>query len=245
MTIAISAHDAGVVSAFIRAANDAGANAQRAAVVLTMTGIAESGLRILANPSVPSSMSIPHDGLGSDHASVGPIQQQVPSWGTAADCMDPYRSALKFLHGGGTNPGLLTLPNYRFAYVGYPNASTWTQLPNGNAAQAVQVSAYPDAYQSHEVFATAVVAQLWPQAIDTEDDTMYEVLQRQGHDDYACYSAGGAWWVPPRDTHGHADQGWIRAALASRSAKSHTLRICPEWEWDLLKAISASARVGG
>jgi len=141
---------------------------QKAAVILIETGLVESNLTIYANPNVPASMAIPHEAVGTDHASVGPLQQQVPSWGTAADCMDPHRAGLKFLHGAGGNPGLLTLPPYRFQMVGYPHATSWTELPTGSAAQAVQVSAYPDRYQQQETAAQQIVAQLWPQVL--EDD---------------------------------------------------------------------------
>lgn len=159
---------------------------KRAAVVVIETAMVESGIRVYANPNVPESMRIPHEAEGTDHASVGPLQQQVPSWGTAADCMDPARSTLKFLYGAGNNPGLLTLPGYRFAYVNYPGATSWTQIPTGSAAQAVQVSAFPDRYQQQEPQATQLVDALWgstaaPDAINvrplsTEDDDMYLIF---------------------------------------------------------------------
>src|SRR4051812_29504068 len=38
-------------------------------------GLDESSFRNLANPNVPSSLSIPNDGQGSDHNSVGYLQQ--------------------------------------------------------------------------------------------------------------------------------------------------------------------------
>lgn len=71
--------------------------ARRAARLAIMCGMDESGLKVLANPNVPESAALPHDGWGSDHASVGIFQQQVPGWGTAADCMDITRSTRKFL----------------------------------------------------------------------------------------------------------------------------------------------------
>lgn len=133
----------------------------RAAIICLETAIVESRITIDANPDVPTSESVPHEGEGSDHASVGIYQQQVPSWGTAADCMDPAKSTLKFLHGGGSNPGLTNLPGYRFEFVGYPNAANWQRIPTGDAAQAVQVSEYPDRYQQQEGWATQIVYALW------------------------------------------------------------------------------------
>ena len=136
---------------------------QRAAVVVIETALVESNLRIYANGNIPASMAIPHEAVGYDHASVGPLQQQVPSWGTALDCMDPAKACAKFLDGAGNNPGLLHLPQYRMAYVGHGTATSWTQLPTGSAAQAVQVSAFPDRYQQQEARATQIVAALWSQ----------------------------------------------------------------------------------
>lgn len=140
----------------------------RAAVIVIETGIVESGLRILANPNVPESLSIPHVGVGSDHASVGPLQQQVPMWGTAAVCMNPASSAGLFLD--------------RLV------AFDWQSMPTGTAAQTVQVSAFPDRYQVQEATALQVVAAIWPAAaapdsgsatrLDTsEEDAMYTLFQ--------------------------------------------------------------------
>lgn len=140
---------------------------QRAAVICLETALVESNLTIYANWNVPSSLALPHEAVGSDHYSVGIFQQQVPSWGTAQACMDPAMSTAKFLFGNGANPGLTTLPGYRFSYVGHAGATRWDQIPTGNAAQAVQVSAFPDRYQEREADAEAIVAALW-----NEEDPM-------------------------------------------------------------------------
>ncbi len=168
---------------------------QRAAVIVIETAIVESNIQIYANPNVPASMAIPHEAEGTDHASVGILQQQVPSWGTAADCMNPALSTGKFLDGAGNNPGLLTLPAYRLGNVGYPAATNWDQIPTGSAAQAVQVSAFPDRYQEHEADATAIVQRFWTlHATDTataapipksEEDDMILILK--------AGTAGGFW----------------------------------------------------
>lgn len=71
--------------------------ARRAFRLAIMCAMTESNLRVLANRNVPESVSIPHDGFGSDHASVGLFQQQVPGWGTAQQCMDVRHSTRHFL----------------------------------------------------------------------------------------------------------------------------------------------------
>lgn len=114
---------------------------ERAAVIVIETALVESSILVYANPNVPSSMSIPHDAVGTDHASVGPLQQQVPMWGTAHDCMDPAISTRKFLD-----------RLVRF---------NWRAMSTGEAAQRVQVSAFPDRYQQRESEAIQIVNALW------------------------------------------------------------------------------------
>ena len=102
--------------------------ARLCALAAIMCGLTESGLRVYANSNVPESMSLPHDAVGSDHASVGIFQQQVPGWGTAADCMDPARSTIKFL----------TALKRQGQIPPYRGALLWKRV------QAVQVSAFAD-----------------------------------------------------------------------------------------------------
>ncbi len=93
-----------------------------AAVVALMVGLAESGMRVLANPNDPGGAAYPHDGVGYDHDSLG-IFQQRPSWGSAAQRMDPTASTDLFVD------ALLALPN-------------WQSKPPAVAAQLVQRSAF-------------------------------------------------------------------------------------------------------
>jgi hypothetical protein len=74
-----------------------------------------------------------------DRDSLGLFQQR-PSmgWGTPEQIMDPEYASTKFYE------RLLQVPG-------------WEQLPLTEAAQAVQRSAYPDAYAKHEPLAVAVV----------------------------------------------------------------------------------------
>lgn len=102
----------------------------KAAMIALATAMQESGLRVLANPAVPVSMQMAHDGVGTDHDSVGPFQQRQ-SWGATADLMNPVTSARKFYD------KLIRIPG-------------WESLPVTVAAQKVQVSAFPSAYAKHE-----------------------------------------------------------------------------------------------
>lgn len=107
---------------------------EKGIVIGFATVFVESGWTMYANASVPASMSIPHDAVGSDSASVGLFQQQVVDsgngwwWGDAATCMDPYKSAALFFS--------------RLAKLDYNN----TANSPGSYAQAVQGSAFPDRY---------------------------------------------------------------------------------------------------
>jgi murein DD-endopeptidase MepM/ murein hydrolase activator NlpD len=106
---------------------------ERGVVVALATALQESGLHNLANTTVPESLEYPSDGEpGSDHDSVGLFQQR-PSmgWGTVAQIMDPVYSAGKF-------------------YEKLMRVDDWEQLSIAEAAQAVQISAFPDAYADHE-----------------------------------------------------------------------------------------------
>jgi len=93
----------------------------QAALIALMTGLAESGLRVLSNPNDPAGDAYASDGVGADHDSLG-IFQQRPSWGTAAQRMEPVASTNLFLD------RLLSLPN-------------WQTAPPWQAAQSVQGSA--------------------------------------------------------------------------------------------------------
>ncbi len=110
------------VNARIVAATASGRGGPPAALVALMVGLAESGLRVLANPNDPTGTAYPHDGVGHDHDSLG-IFQQRPNWGSAAQRMDPTASTDLFV------TALLAVPN-------------WTSLPPAYAAQLVQRSAF-------------------------------------------------------------------------------------------------------
>jgi murein DD-endopeptidase MepM/ murein hydrolase activator NlpD len=88
-----------------------------------------------------------------DRDSLGLFQQRPSTgWGTTDQVLDPTRATLAF-YGGPTNPnkgrtrGLLDIPN-------------WSAMSVAQAAQAVQISAFPDAYAKWETSARAWLAQL-------------------------------------------------------------------------------------
>ncbi|SJN15544.1 LysM domain / Lipoprotein NlpD [Microbacterium esteraromaticum] len=123
-------------------------------VIALMAALTESTLRMLANTGTyPESGNYPNDGNGSDHDSLGLFQMRPQSgWGTVSELMDPHYQARAF-YGGSTGPnypsprGLLDIPD-------------WQQLDPGEAAQAVEVSGYPDRYQNYQPVAEAILAAL-------------------------------------------------------------------------------------
>ncbi|WP_433495912.1 hypothetical protein ACQP26_13925 [Micromonospora sp. CA-248089] len=115
---------------------------RRALVVALATAMQESNLYNLASDVLPESFDHPHQGSGSDHDSVGLFQQRPSSgWGTVAQLMRPAYAARAF-------------------YAALREVPGWADMSVTAAAQAVQVSAYPDAYARHEGRATTVVAAL-------------------------------------------------------------------------------------
>ena len=105
--------------------------------IALMTALTESGIRRLANSSVPGSELIPNDGIGHDHDSTGPFQQRQ-SWGPTAELMDPTLSANKF-------------------YTQLMKVAGWQHMTKAQAAQAVQRSAFPDAYAKYEQQAASLL----------------------------------------------------------------------------------------
>jgi cell wall-associated NlpC family hydrolase len=121
--------------------------------IAIMMSLQESGLRMLANSSVAGSLAYVHDGVGSDHDSLGSAQQrQSAGWGSVAELMNPLYDARAFFGGvngpnHGSPPGLLDVPG-------------WATMPKGAAAQAVQASAFPELYAKWGPEAHAIVSAL-------------------------------------------------------------------------------------
>ncbi len=126
----------------------------RGQLIALMAAITESSLRALSNTSAhPISAHIPNDGDGGDHDSLGLFQMRPSTgWGTVANLMDPVWSARAF-YGGPNGPnhgsprGLLDLDN-------------WQSMDPGAAAQAVEVSAYPDRYAANQPVAEKILTTL-------------------------------------------------------------------------------------
>jgi endonuclease/exonuclease/phosphatase family metal-dependent hydrolase len=120
---------------------------RRGAIVALMAALQESGLRNLGH---------------GDRDSLGMFQQRA-GWGTAAQRQDREYAARAFFGGpagpnGGRPPGLLDTPD-------------WQTKDPGAAAQAVQVSAFPDAYRRWQPVAVALIARLNGGALDSVDCT--------------------------------------------------------------------------
>ncbi|WP_346534973.1 hypothetical protein [Micromonospora sp. DPT] len=105
---------------------------ERAAVISIATALQESKLENLG-----------HLGDRNDHDSLGLFQQRPSSgWGSPKQITDPEYSTMAFLKG-------------------LKQVDGWQDMPLTEAAQTVQVSAYPDAYAQWEQQAADLVAKHW------------------------------------------------------------------------------------
>ena len=105
---------------------------ERGAVIAVATSMQESKLQNLGS-------------LGdlNDHDSLGLFQQRPSSgWGTPEQITDPTYASTSFLNALKQVPG-------------------WQDMPLADAAQAVQVSAFPDAYAQWEDQAAHIVQDVW------------------------------------------------------------------------------------
>lgn len=114
---------------------------ERAFVVAIATALQETYLKNLANPKVPASLKLPHEGTGTNYDSVGIFQQRVSIWGTVEQLMDPAVASAKF-------------------YTRLMKVSGWQSMSITGAAQAVQRSAFASAYAKHATTAQKIVDQL-------------------------------------------------------------------------------------
>ncbi|MER5702673.1 hypothetical protein ABT023_12110 [Micromonospora sp. NPDC002296] len=129
--IDLDAEQTANVKAIIAATKKAGMD-ERAAVISIGTALQESKLENLG-----------HLGDRNDHDSQGLFQQRPTSgWGTPEQITDPEYSTLAFLKG-------------------LKQVDGWQDMPLTQAAQTVQVSAYPDAYAQWEQQAADLVTEHW------------------------------------------------------------------------------------
>ncbi|RZU77853.1 hypothetical protein EV384_6595 [Micromonospora kangleipakensis] len=129
--ISLNDEQTGNAKAIIAATKKAGLP-ERAAVISIATSLQESKLENLG-----------HLGDRNDHDSLGLFQQRPSSgWGTPEQITDPEYATLAF-------------------EKGLKQVDGWQDMPLTEAAQTVQVSAYPDAYAQWEKQAAHIVAQHW------------------------------------------------------------------------------------
>jgi cell wall-associated NlpC family hydrolase len=126
-----------------------------------MAALTESTLRVLSNTSAyPESAKIPNDGDGHDHDSLGLFQMRpATGWGTVQNLMDPIWSARAF-YGGPSGPN-------HGSPRGLLDIDGWQAMDPGAAAQAVEVSAYPDRYGDNQPVAAKILATLSGVAVDS------------------------------------------------------------------------------
>jgi phage-related minor tail protein len=134
---------AGYVFGIVQSAQDHSLPASGARIGVA-TALVEAGdpLQMWANNSVPESLNYPHDAVGSDADSIGLFQQRDNgAWGTVAQRMDPHDSADMFF-----DAMLSKFPD-------------WQSMDPGAVAQGVQVSAFPDRYNTKMSRAEELVAE--------------------------------------------------------------------------------------
>ncbi|MEH0846428.1 hypothetical protein V6U81_29055, partial [Micromonospora sp. CPCC 205711] len=126
--IDLNAEQTANVKAIIAATKKSGLD-ERAAVISIATSLQESKLENLG-----------HLGDRNDHDSLGLFQQRPSSgWGSPEQITDPIYSTMAF-------------------QKGLKQIDGWHDMPLTEAAQTVQVSAYPDAYAQWEQQAADLVA---------------------------------------------------------------------------------------
>ncbi|TWJ11481.1 hypothetical protein LX16_2203 [Stackebrandtia albiflava] len=105
---------------------------ERGQAIALATAMQESNFRNLANTRLPDSLNVPNEGTGRDHDSVGVFQQRPSQgWGSIEECMNVEYAAEAF-------------------YTELQRVRGWEDMELTEAAQAVQRSAYPDAYAQWE-----------------------------------------------------------------------------------------------
>lgn len=122
---------------------------RRAAKIALMTALQESALKMYANETVPESLKYPHDAVGKDHDSLNYFQQRL-TWGGPG----PVEAQVKNL----MNDDYAINAFYGTLAEKVPDYNT---RPLGQAAQEVQRSAYPDAYDKWEATAEALLTEYY------------------------------------------------------------------------------------
>ena len=144
----LSAIQIGNIQSIIKFASQVEGITADAIQIILMAASVESNFQNYANSSVPDSLNYPHDAVGSDHDSVG-FWQMRQHWGTTAELMD-IEYQVKAILGGPNGPNKGS-PRGLFDIKG------WETMPKGEAAQAVEVSAFPDRYAQRETLAAELM----------------------------------------------------------------------------------------
>lgn len=98
------------------------------------------------------SLELPHDAVGTDHASLGLLQQQATmgwgDWRESTWASGDYKGVI----------GRLMNPSYTIGKFLTKLAAIdgWQTMDAGSVAQRIQVSAFPDAYTNHVPLATEI-----------------------------------------------------------------------------------------
>jgi LysM repeat protein len=144
-------HEIQFCPAIVKMTNEMVSNAEVIYRVGKKLGISDYGV-VIALATAMQESSLKNINYG-DRDSVGLFQQRTSQgWGTIEQIMNPEYSARAF-YGGPSGPnykkirGLLDIPN-------------WSTLTVTKAAQAVQVSAFPDAYAKWELSAWSWLDQI-------------------------------------------------------------------------------------
>lgn len=182
---------------------------RQAAVIALMTSMVESNLLNLANDGsfkypegtgvmskkqwdkartvVIKSQDYPNEGIGSDWDSIGLFQQRPSAgWGDVKQIMNQSYSASKF-------------------YESLLKIKGWEKLSYGEAAQRVQVSAFPDRYAEKQSIAEAVVDALQGVTV-SEADTENPISTCDESQTDEVISADG-WVMPIKDYRGRPEAG--------------------------------------
>lgn len=148
---------------------------------------------------IDSSLALPHEGVATDHGSLGVFQQQWPSWGSMESLLDPARAAQKF-------------------YFALQKVPDWQSLPVTVAAQAVQISAFPDAYTDDVPLAKSLLDD--PSMANAADVSSRSMSTAPG-DCFAARVAPGTVSFPlPADARYVDQRNW--GASGGRWSRGHT-----------------------
>ncbi|MBT8227219.1 MAG: M23 family metallopeptidase [Dactylosporangium sp.] len=145
---------------------------------------------------------------GGDRDSIGPFQQRPSQgWGTPAQLADPAYQAGKFFD------KLLTIKG-------------WQQMPLTEAAQAVQVSAYPDAYTKHTTKAIRLVSHVGAAlGLGGVGINQCATVSAQGWTQPVHAPIVSGFRTPDRPTHDGVDLGAARHTIIVAASSGTVIRV--------------------